>query len=276
MTKQQRLFLDHHTPSLLSYNNQIKLSESRMPQTFDPSYKLENVPLYEAIYGKNLISLGGFDAVENMFSDLNIKGLKALDLGFGLGGVAFYLAKSHEMKVTGIEVHPWMAKYAQTHVPKDVAHPLNFEIYNEAGKMPFKAASFDILYSKGVLNHVRDKEILFHKVNAVLKPSGLFVIADWIYPQATQDPSGFLVNETQESYQQVLEKTGFKDISFRDDSTIFLTYVKKLLENITEHREYIEKEYGTECFSTIWQDHQTLADNISNKRKIATRITAKK
>ena len=173
-----------------------------MPQKFDPSYRLENVPLYEAIYGKNLISLGGLDAIKNMFSDLNIKGLTALDLGFGLGGVAFYLAKSHAMKVTGIEVHPWMANYAQAHTPKDIAHLLKFEVYNEAGKMPFKAASFDIVYSKGVLNHVRNKEILFDKVNALLKPTGLFVIADWIHPQATQDPAGFLVNETQGSYQQ--------------------------------------------------------------------------
>jgi ubiquinone/menaquinone biosynthesis C-methylase UbiE len=254
----------------------VELLELPMSQTLDPIYNLDNVPLFEAIYGKNLISLGGHAAIENMFSDLNINGLSALDLGFGLGGVAFYLAKSHGMKVTGIEVHSWMVKYAQTHTPKNIASLLKFEVYDEAGEMPFKTASFDIVYSKGVLNHVRDKDILFHKVNAILKPNGLFVIADWIQPQATTNSSDFLVNETQESYQKVLEESGFKAISFRDDSAIFLTYVKNLLANITEHQEYIENEYGIECFSTIWQDHQTLADNISNKRKIAARIMAKK
>ncbi len=245
-----------------------------MSKPFDLSYKPENIPLYESIYGKNLISLGGIDAIENMFSDLNLRGLSALDLGFGLGGVAFYLAKAHEMKVTGIEIHPWMAEHAKTHAPQNIAFPLKFEIYNEAGEMPFSPTSFDIVYSKGVLNHVHDKHNLFLKINTVLKPNGLFVIADWIYPKDTIETPAFLVNETQESYHQILEKSGFKDICFRDDSLIFLSYVKKLLDKITKQREYIENEYGSECFSILWEDHQTLADNIINKRKIATRITA--
>ncbi len=69
---------------------------------FDP-YQPDSVPLFEAIYGKNLISLGGVAAIDNMFLDLNIRGLKALDLGFGLGGMAFYLAKNHQMRISGIE-----------------------------------------------------------------------------------------------------------------------------------------------------------------------------
>lgn len=56
---------------------------------FNP-YHPDNITLFEAIYGKNLISLGGLAAIDNMFSDLDIRELKALDLGFGLGGVAFH------------------------------------------------------------------------------------------------------------------------------------------------------------------------------------------
>lgn len=242
----------------------------------DPIYRIENVSLFEAIYGKNLISLGGLDAVDNMFSDLNLRELKVLDIGFGLGGVAFYLANTYQIEVAGVEVHSWMVDYAQRHAPKNIASQLKFAVYDQAGKIPFKAASFDLVYSKGVLNHVRDKDKLFRQINKMLKPDGLFVIADWIYPEAASDASGPLVNETQQSYQEILEKTGFKDISFRDDSIIFLGYVKKLLENLISSRESIEKEYGAEIFSTIWHDHQKLIEDINNKLKFAVRIIAKK
>src|SRR6266540_3118625 len=98
----------------------------------------------------------------------------------------------------------------------------------QTGNIPFNTALFDLAYSKGVLNHVRDKNNLFCEINRVLKPNGLFVIADWIYFEATSDDSSPLVNETQETYSKILQATGFRDIHFRDDSHIFLGYVKKL------------------------------------------------
>lgn len=247
-----------------------------MQPSSDSIYTPENVPLYEAIYGKNLISLGSLAAINNMFSDLDLRGLKLLDIGFGLGGVAFYLSKKYQIEVAGVEVHAWMAEYAEHHAPKKIAHLLKFAVYNQEGKLPFDAASFDLVYSKGVLNHVRDKEPLFLQINKVLKSDGLFVVADWIYLEASTDDSSPLVNETQESYLHVLEKTGFKDINFRDDSTIFLSYVKNLLENIKTQQKFIENKYGAELYSTIWDDHLKLIEDINHKRKFAVRIIAKK
>lgn len=247
-----------------------------MSITPDPSYKPENVSLYEAIYGKNLISLGGFDAINNMFSDIDLGKLKILDIGFGLGGVAFYLAKKYQIEVSGIEVHTWMAEYAESHAPKNIASLLKFAVYNQAGEIPFIPASFDLAYSKGVLNHVRDKDSLFRQINTMLKQNGLFIIADWIYPEASMDTSKPLVNETQESYQQILEKSGFIDIKFRDDSMIFLGYVKKLLERLIANKKHIEHKYDTEIFSVIFDDHQKLVEDIIHKRKFAVRISAKK
>ena len=79
----------------------MKNNKPNQKSDFDP-YQPDSVPLFEAIYGKNLISLGGEASIDSMFSDLNIKGLKSLDLGFGLGGVAFYLAEKYQMNITCI------------------------------------------------------------------------------------------------------------------------------------------------------------------------------
>lgn len=242
---------------------------------FDP-YQPDSVPLFEAIYGKNLISLGGLVAIDNMFSDLNIRGLKALDLGFGLGGVAFYLAEKYQMNITGIEIHPWMVQYAKDHAPINLSNLLEFNTYNSSGQLPYKPETFDLVYSKGVLNHVADKDSLFRQVHSVLKPAGLLVIADWIFPHATTDSSVPLVCETKKSYELVLTNTEFGEIDFRDDSKLFLGYANELLSNLTKNRETIEQRYGQELFSTIWKQHEELIDKISQYQKFATRIVAKK
>lgn len=239
----------------------------------DPIYCLKNVPLFEALYGKNLISLGGTKAIDNMFLGVDIKKQKALDLGFGLGGVAFYLAKQFSMDISGVELQPWMVKYATEQTPKDLVHPLIFKIYDEQGNIPFAQGSFDLVYSKGVLNHVKNKKDLFQKVHTVLKPKGLFIIADWIYPQVKQDP-GPLVFETRKSYSQVLEETGFTIIDFKDDSSVFLSYIKTFLENMSENRDYIENEFGKEIFVSVLEQHYQLIEDIDKKQKFATRIIA--
>lgn len=242
---------------------------------FDP-YQLESVPLFEAIYGKNLISLGGLAAIDNMFSGLNIRGLKALDLGFGLGGVAFYMAEKYEMNIAGIELYPWMVQYAKKHTPANLTNSLEFNTYDSTGKFPYKPETFDLVYSKGVLNHVSDKVSLFEQVNAVLKPNGLFVIADWIFPKTTTDSSAPLVCETKKSYEQVLIDAGFNEINFRDDSKLFLIYAKELLKKLTNNQNFIKQKYGEELFLTIQKQHEELIDKINQCQKLATRIVAQK
>lgn len=243
----------------------------------DSVYTPDNIPLYEALYGKNLISLGGYDAIENMFSDINLTpGLKLLDIGFGIGGVAYYLAKTKHTEVSGVEIHPWMAQYAQQHAPNNISSLLHFDVYDHSGQIPYNENSFDLAYSKGVLNHVKEKKVLFEKINQVLKDKGLFVIADWIYPSHDEDEPSYLVKESKESYENILVESGFEDIKFRDDSIIFHAYVDKFLANLASTRQFIEDKYGKDLFTIILNDHQKLIEEIQNKNKFAVRITARK
>lgn len=240
----------------------------------DP-YQPDNVPLYEIIYGKNLISLGGTAAIDNMFSDLTIQGLKALDIGFGLGGVAFYLAKQYQMEICGIEIHPWMVSYAKEHTPPHLLHPPEFTTYHSSGEIPYAPETFDLVYSKGVLNHVSDKSPLFQQIFKILKSDGLLVIADWIYPHKTTNQFP-LVCETKISYEQVLHDCGFPTITFRDDSKQFLEYTKLFFENLIAHRKLIEEKYNDELYSIIQKQHETLIEQLQHQQKFAVRIVAKK
>jgi phosphoethanolamine N-methyltransferase len=239
-------------------------------------YQPSSIPLFESLYGQNLISLGGLTAIDNMFSDVKMLGLRALDLGFGLGGVAFYLAEKHKMKIAGIEIPSWMVHHAREHTPENIVNNLEFDTYNEKGELPYKAETFDLVYSKGVLNHVVDKTSLFNQINPVLEPNGLFLIADWVPHFYNKDRAKPLVCETKESYKQVLINIGLTGIHFRNDSKLFLDYIKELLKNLKTHQKFISDKYGKTIFLAIEQEHEELSDKIKQHQKIATRIIAKK
>ena len=240
---------------------------------FNP-YLPQNTPLFEAVYGRNLISLGGTTSIRNMFSGLNIKGHHALDVGFGMGGVAYYLAEKHQVSVSGVEVHRWMVEHATKHSPKLYANTLKFTTYDR--NLPYASSTFDLVYSKGVFNHIAKKEELFLEINEVMKPGGLFVIADWVYPYNVTDHSTPLVSESKESYERVLSDAGFGNIEFRDDSKIFLGYINTFLNKLTRSRKQIEQQYSKELFSGMRRNHEELIEKINRREKFAVRIVARK
>lgn len=247
-----------------------------MKPEVDPIYTPANTLLFNLLYGENLISLGGKVAIDAMFSDINLNGLSAIDIGFGLGGVAFYLVQTHQLKISGLETNAWMVQHAQHHAPKSSTAVLQFATYDQLGNIPFANQHFDLAYSKGVLNHVIDKLRLFRDIQRVLKPSGIFVIADWIYPEDKYDLSVFPVRETKKSYLTALQTSGFTDITFRDDSMLFMGYVKSFIDNMSRQQKIITEKYGLATYSTILSDHEKLMTDLQQKNKFAVRIVAKK
>lgn len=242
-------------------------------QSFDP-YRPESIPLFEALYGKHLISLGGTAAIENMFSGITLKGHKALDIGFGLGGVPYYLAEKYQMDVCGVEINPWMVKHATAHTPPSLKKQLHFACYDNDGNIPFEKNSFDIIYSKGVFNHIENKAPLFNQIVNRLNKQSILVIADWIDTEKKNSNTSPLTSETKASYQNTLIASGFKHIEFRDDNKQFETYVLNFLSNLETQKKVITHLYDDALFETIKNDHLKLLADIQAHIKIAVRITA--
>ncbi len=190
---------------------------------FDNEYAPENMRNFSRrCMGAISFPWARLPAVDSMLSGLDADGSfaareprKALELGFGLGGAAFHLAQTRGLEIAGVEVHPWMVKYAQTHAPPDVANLLRFDVYDANGQIPFEAESFDLAYSKGVLEYVDEKVPLFRQVSSRLRADGMFVICDWVYPEgATATSDQTQVRETEQSYRSALDAAHFRAISF--------------------------------------------------------------
>lgn len=76
-------------------------------QTFldQNQYTTHGIKRYERIYGEGFVSSGGLRLVKELCEKLNFKSReKVLDIGSGLGTTAFYMAKTFDVFVTGIDV----------------------------------------------------------------------------------------------------------------------------------------------------------------------------
>lgn len=142
------------------------------------------------VWGDGFLSPGGPEEVAALLHDHDISGLKVLDIGSGLGGVDALLACRHGAGgVTGIDVEEHLIAAATDLIAaKGLADRVRFQLV-EPGPLPFKNASFDLVFSKDAMLHIPDKPSLYADVLRVLKPGGAFIASDWLWgPDASTNP----------------------------------------------------------------------------------------
>lgn len=205
-------------------------------------YSKDYCHFLEAAYGTGMMSEGGAQAIDKMFANTNISNKSMLDIGFGLGGAAFYLADRYNAKVTGVEINPWMVEEATHRCPTSLKHQVEFKLYRPNEPLPLDDEQFDIVFSKGVLTHLDDKMSLFNEVYRTLKPGGLFIIDDWLSPQQgqwgkkleqmCQTEELTLYAETVPNYVALLQQSSFINIQSRNESEQYYQYNLSITEKL--------------------------------------------
>ena len=105
------------------------------------------------------------------------RGWDVLDIGFGTGYPLVELAQRFgpTSVVTGIDI--WEAAIARTREKIRVCGLENIRIVEQdAAKMPFEAASFDLITSNLGVNNFAEKEAVIAECKRVLKPGGSIAI----------------------------------------------------------------------------------------------------
>tara|TARA_R110002110_G_scaffold195770_1_gene405457 strand:+ start:72295 stop:73056 length:762 start_codon:yes stop_codon:yes gene_type:complete len=248
----------------------------------DEIYQPKNIPIFEAIYGRGLISLGGYPAVDNMLKNLDITDKKLLDVGSGIGGMAHYIAQRYNAGVTGLEIRPWMAEHALQQASDDIKDRVNFVIYNPDGTTPLPSEQYDVIYSKGVLTNISNKPILLAELYRLLKPRGYLCLIDWLVPES-QGPKYEILpmgdasyKETTNSYQKILTQAGFTNISFQDNSDEYLEYVKLLDTKLQskEHKTQFKSIINNELRQELINSNHKLQLSIESHQQMSYLIRA--
>ncbi len=181
----------------------------------------------ELVWGKGFMSPGGAGNVARLMDGLDVRDRSILDIGCGLGGPAFIMARDYGARVTGIDIEAALIDKANARAAElGLADCATFMLV-EPGPLQFADDSFDIVVSCGAFTQIEDKQTIYGECLRVLRPDGVLSSYEWMKSEGkySDDMLHWFKMEgltyalsTPTSHEQLLKEVGFVDVSTDDRS----------------------------------------------------------
>jgi cyclopropane fatty-acyl-phospholipid synthase-like methyltransferase/glutaredoxin len=210
------------------------------PEELDTTqYSLDSIRLYEAVFGEDFVSPGGYTMAVELINRLQLQpGCRVLDVGCGLGGSAFVMAHEFGLIVDGIDLSNNMLLVAEE---KRQAHQLTDRVKFEHGDCLQLDCSnhYDAIYSRDVFLHISDKSRLFSVLYAALKPGGKLLFTDYCcgekpwgdaFVEYVQD-RGYCLHTLSE-YTDLIAQQGFVEVHQADMTDRFIDILRNDINTI--------------------------------------------
>jgi predicted TPR repeat methyltransferase len=118
--------------------------------------------------------------------------------------------------------------------------------------------TFNVVHSRDVFLHIKDKARLFEVIAKTLVPGGRLCFSDYCLGQAKSSPEfktymreRIYSLHTVEDYTKLLEEAGFKNVCGEDRTYIFIQTLKHELKNL-EKSSLLKQEKNN--LYKLWQD----------------------
>lgn len=215
----------------------------RIREEFGFHSEVEAVKEYEAL-NKDVMYLNYPLIADEVISRLNLQKGSILDLGTGLGSLAFEFAKRlPQAKIYALDISEEMLDEARRIAQEARLNNVEF-ICADAHRLKFADASFNLVVSFGILHHLSDLKLLFSEVKRVLKEKGIAYIYD-LRKDAPEDivsevASGMnpaqkraFLQSAKEAFslselEKILSDSGFSEFSFSSLKFSRRTIVKNM------------------------------------------------
>ena len=213
----------------------IMTKTPKVTQEFlDSSQYLESSILqYEAIYGEDFVSPGGREVASELIASMGLEpGSRVLDVGCGLGGSAFLMARDFDLQVDGIDLSRNMLALAEQ---KLAANGLSDRVRLQWGDCLELdcCEQYDAIYSRDVFLHIADKARLFERLYAAMRPGGRLLFTDYCcgakpwsaeFDEYVLD-RGYSLRTTEE-YAGFISDAGFEKVCADDLTERFITILQ--------------------------------------------------
>lgn len=204
------------------------------------------------------MSTGGQSTTTEFVEKLSLKkGERVLDVGCGIGGGDFYMARQFGVSVVGIDLSTNMVHRALETSMTDSSLDVEFEICDATIK-EYPAESFDVVYSRDTILHIADKRALFAKFFRWLKPRGRILISDYCRGEqkSTDHFNSYVASRgyhllSPSQYGKVLEDVGFSNVVAEDRTEHFVSVLKEELERTLLSKDEFVKETSEQDFDDI-------------------------
>ncbi|XP_076033764.1 uncharacterized protein LOC143020833 [Oratosquilla oratoria] len=216
---------------------------------------------YEKIYGHTWISTGGERTTREFLTTLGLTpGQRVLDVGCGTGGSAFYMARHYGVHVHGVDLSTNMIQICierQGKLEPASKSKIQFEI-SDISQVEYEVESYDVIYSRDTILHIKDKKKLLEKVYRWLKPGGTLLISDYCSTDKTPSTDflryvkdrGYYL-KTLEDTRTLLEETGYEDIEAEDRTDQFVLTHKEDLKYFLPTRAAFVQEFSEQDFNHL-------------------------
>jgi phosphoethanolamine N-methyltransferase len=204
-------------------------------------YSPAEIHKYEVIYGRNFISPGG-EATARAILGLAVfePNMTVLDVGCGLGGAAFLMARVFGARVRGIDISRNMLRVAQERLEEaGLAHAVTLEHADILRYAP--PISYDLVHSRDVFLHIQDKAGLFGAIKRCLRPGGQLLFSDYMCRSGARsaDFEAYVAGrgydlQSLDQYRALLTQAGFEVLLAQDRTAEFVDILRRELERLGE------------------------------------------
>ncbi|XGW01547.1 hypothetical protein V3C99_014010, partial [Haemonchus contortus] len=231
---------------------------------------------YEWIFGNNFISPGGWNqnlAILKRFGPMKT-GQRMLDIGVGIGGGARQAASEFGLQVHGVDLSTNMLAVALERVHKEKDARVTYAVC-DACEYEFEPNSFDYVFSRDCIQHIKDTDKLFSRIYRALKPGGKVLITMYGVGHGTLSES-FKEYVSQRQYylknleqiEEIAKKTGFIDIEVENMTPRFKEILLEERERIEQDKETFLAKFSQNAYDGLvsgWKSKlQYIADDNHN------------
>lgn len=232
-------------------------AEAHSAQLDASQYTRESILKYEKIYGHGFVSPGGLDSTREIVKLLNLKpDMQVLDVGSGIGGSAFHMAKEYGVHVHGLDLSHNMLAIAHERLQElNIDSRVTFEFGDILEHTA--DAVYDVVYSRDAFLHIPEKGLLFQTLKRALKPGGLMFFTDYCWGEGTHSAE-FLEYVAQREYDlhtvsdygKLIAEAGFGEVQAMDKTPLFGDYLELELAKLPNDGSLSE-------IRKSWQDKLT-------------------
>jgi phosphoethanolamine N-methyltransferase len=197
------------------------------PEPHVSEYHDSMVAFLEWIWGRDFMAPGGEGNVDRLVDGIDVAGKRVLDIGCGIGGPAFVLARKYGAHVTGIDLEPQLIERATRRAAElGLSQQTEFRAVT-FGPINFPDKSFDVVFTSGALTQTENKAGIVAECFRVLKSGGVLTCYDWLKSDAeiSDDMRYFIQMEgltynliTLAELGRYLIEGGFEDVTMEDAS----------------------------------------------------------
>lgn len=200
---------------------------------------------------------GGWETTYKLVELLDLKNRKnILDLCCGEGGTVVWLARAHDLRITGVDIlENAIEKGRKTATQLLVDDKVNFVAEN-IFDLPFEDGSFDTIFGQdpdGFAHH--EREAAFAEAYRVLQKGGVFGFHHWVLHEDTASAEyvkaydqinidlGYksMVGVTVANYSQALKDAGFKWVEVLDFSHYYKEHLHAIKRIANKRNQEVDK-----------------------------------